>query len=62
MTAIYYGDRWMERQTDNNCNLPAQFKATTWYGNKVFRISGPTKYDIFGKWIKLHNEIQNPCS
>jgi len=52
----------MNGQTDNKCNLPAEFQATTVYENKVFKISGPTKYDIFEKWIKLHKEIQNPCS
>jgi hypothetical protein len=52
----------MDRQTDNKCNLPAEFQATTVYENKVFRISGATKYDIFEKWVKLHNKIQNPCS
>jgi hypothetical protein len=52
----------MDGQTDNKCNLPAKFQAKTVYENKVFRKSGPTTYDVFEKWIKLHNEIENPCS
>jgi len=40
-------DGWTD--TDNKCNLPAEFEATTVYENKVFRKSGPTKYEVFEK-------------
>jgi len=42
----------MDGQTDNKCNLPAEFEATTVYQNKVSRKSVPTKYDVFEKLDK----------
>jgi len=53
-------DGWTDRYA--NPTYQQNSKQQLCMRTKFSRKSGPTTYDVFEKWIKLHNEIENPCS